>query len=135
MHRRRIPLVIAITLLLGAATVAGSFTGSGKNKIFHSFGDPYPRIVHQVFYYVQKRYVEPDRVSPRNLLEGALEALEDRYPEVLTDVAPDGKAVTVRVDEAAKTFDLGPVTGFSRAADLLNTVLRFVDARLGDEVE
>ncbi len=135
MHRRRISLVIAIALLLGAATLAGSFTGGGKKKIFHSFGDPYPRIVHQVFYYVQKRYVEPDRVSPRDLLEGALEALEDRYPEVLTDLSPDGKAVTVRVDEAAKTFDLGAVSGFSRAADLLNTVLRFVETRLGDEVE
>lgn len=135
MHRKRIPLVIAIALLLGAATLAASFTGSGKKKLFHSFGDPYPRIVHQVFYYVQKRYVEPDRVAPRDLLEGALEALEDRYPEVLTDLSPDGKAVTVRVDEAAKTFDLGRVTGFNRAADLLNTVLRFVNGRLGDEVE
>ncbi|MBE0617208.1 MAG: PDZ domain-containing protein, partial [Proteobacteria bacterium] len=107
---------------------------SGTN-LFHSLGDPFPRIVNQVFYHVEKKYVEPERASPRKLVEGALRALETQYPEVLVDIDEARGTAQVRVDEVFKDFDLAPAERFSTAADVLNTVLAFVAGNLGADVE
>ncbi len=134
-HNRLLTGVVAALLVLGTAGLAVSFPGSKPGGLFHGFGDPYPRIVRQVFYYVQKKYVDPERADPRRLLQGAFEALENQYPEVLVELSADGGTATVQVDEEVKTFDLTGVTSLTKAADVLNTVLRFVSARLGDEVD
>ncbi len=132
MRRKLTYLVLAATLL--ATGIAVAFPGKA-GSLFSSFGDPYPRIVHQVFYYVEKKYVEPERAEPRKLLEGALKALETQYPQVLVDLDADTGTAVVRVDEDSKTFDLKPAKGMSQAADVLNTVLGFVSTHLGEDVE
>ncbi len=130
---------LALSGLLAAILIAGlvqAFPGSnGSNNVFHSLGDPFPRVVHQVFYHVEKKYVEPERASPRALVEGALRALETQYPEVLVDIDEPKGTARVRVDEADKSFDLTPANRFSTAADVLNTVLAFVSNNLGADVE
>ena len=134
-HKRLLTGMVAAFLAVGLAGLAVSFQGAKPGGLFHGFGDPYPRIVRQVFYYVQKKYVDPERAEPRKLLQGAFEALENQYPEVLIELSADGGTATVQVDEERKTFDLTGVTNLTKVADVLNTVLRFVSARLGDEVE
>ncbi|HSH68404.1 MAG TPA: S41 family peptidase, partial [Deferrisomatales bacterium] len=122
--------------LLAALTVGGlvqAFPGSGGKSLVPSLGDTYQQITHQVFWYVQKKYVEPERAEPRGMLKGALQALETQYPEVLVEI--DGERATVRVDEVSQTFDLKRSDRFSAAAELLNEVLGFVQAQLGDEVD
>ncbi|MHB8763815.1 MAG: MXAN_5808 family serine peptidase [Deferrisomatales bacterium] len=132
MHRK-------ITLaLVGAVALVGlvrAFPGSEPSGSVSSFGDPYPRIVNQVFYHVEKKYVEPERASPRKLVEGALRALETQYPQVLVDIPEGGRTARVRVDEAERTFDLGPADRFGTAGDVLNTVLQFTANHLAPDVE
>lgn len=129
------PVVILLVLALAAGGLVQAFPGGEKNGLFHSLGDPYPRIVHQVFYHVEKKYVVPERASPRKLVEGALRALETQYPQVIVDLSEAKPTATVRVDTVDKTFDLTPAERFSAAADVLNTVLSFVSANLGGDVE
>lgn len=122
--------------LLAALAVGGlvqAVSGFGGKSLVHSLGDTYQQITHQVFWYVQKKYVEPERAEPRGMLQGALQALETQYPEVLVEVV--GDRATVRVDEVSQAFDLKRADRFSAAAELLNEVLGFVHAQLGDEVD
>ncbi|RMG97359.1 MAG: PDZ domain-containing protein, partial [Candidatus Dadabacteria bacterium] len=123
-----------VAFLVAAAWLPMPRPCHGATGFFHRFGDPYPRIVQQVFYYVEKKYVEPERASPRALLDGAFEALENQYPEVLVEPAGDGR-VRIRVDRAEKTFDLSQAVDYRKAGDLLATALRFVHQNLGEEVE
>lgn len=132
---RRNAILAVLLVCLSAGGLVQAFSGMERGGLFHAFGDPYPRIVHQVFSHVEKKYVEPERAQPRKLLEGALQALENQYPAVLVDLDEAGSQARVQVDEAVKTFDLAGTDRFTRAADVLNTVLEFVDANLGGEVE
>ncbi|GAB4248984.1 MAG: hypothetical protein Kow0054_05410 [Deferrisoma sp.] len=127
-------LIPILAVLVTAAWICFPRQALGATGFFHRLGDPYPRIVQQVFYYVEKKYVEPERASPRALLDGAFEALENQYPEVLVEPAGDGR-VRIRVDRAEKTFDLTQAREYRKAADILATALRFVHQNLGDEVE
>ncbi len=129
------PVGILLVLVLALGGLVQAFPGGEKNGLFHSLGDPYPRIVHQVFYHVEKKYVAPERASPRKLVEGALRALETQYPQVIVDLHEEKGTAMVRVDTVGKTFDLNPADRFSSAADVLNTVLTFVSANLGGDVE
>ncbi len=129
------PVGVLLILVLALGGLVQAFPGGEKNGLFHSLGDPYPRIVHQVFYHVEKKYVAPERASPRKLVEGALRALETQYPQVIVDLHEEKGTATVRVDTVEKTFDLKPADRFSSAADVLNTVLTFVSANLGGDVE
>ncbi|MFU8855772.1 MAG: MXAN_5808 family serine peptidase [Deferrisomatales bacterium] len=135
--QRKLPLfALALAVLLfGLVQAFPGSTGSSGPAAFHSIGDPFPRIVHQVFYHVEKKYVAPERASPRGLVEGALRALETQYPEVLVDFDEAAGAARVRVDEAERTFDLSPAARFSVAADVLNTALPFVSTHLGPGVD
>ncbi|MEW6488470.1 MAG: MXAN_5808 family serine peptidase [Thermodesulfobacteriota bacterium] len=132
--RRKISLVTLIAALVVFGLIT-AFSGSTATAPFHSLGDPFPRVIHQVFYHVEKKYVEPERASPRKLVEGALRALETQYPEVLVDIDEAKSTARVRVDAVERTFDLAPASRFSAAADVLNTVLTFVSANLGTAVE
>lgn len=129
---------ISLATLIAALAVFGlltAFSGSSATAPFHSLGDPFPRVIHQVFYHVEKKYVEPERASPRKLVEGALRALETQYPEVLVDIDEAKGTARVRVDAVERTFDLAPAGRFSAAADVLHTVLTFVSANLSTAVE
>lgn len=132
--QRKLSLVglVAALAVFGLVT---AFSGSNATAPFHSLGDPFPRVIHQVFYHVEKKYVEPERASPRKLVEGALRALETQYPEVLVDIDEGKNTARVRVDAVERRFDLAPASRFSAAADVLNTVLTFVSANLGTSVE
>ncbi len=127
-------LVLAVAVFGLVQAFPGSSGPNGPNAV-QPPGDPLPRIVHQVFYHVEKKYVEPERASPRGLVEGALRALETQYPEVLVDIDEAKGTARVRVDAEERTFDLAPAVRFSAAADVLNTVLPFVSAHLRPGVD
>jgi len=133
-RRDRTAALISLFALLCLAAAALPLRAPAATGFFHRFGDPYPRIVQQVFYYVEKKYVEPERASPRALVDGALEALENQYPEVLVEPAGADR-VRVQAGGAEKTFDLSRADVYRKAAEVLTTVLRFVYQNLGEEVE
>lgn len=134
MNRKLYFSLLVVGALFGGLVQA--FQGAGGANFLHAFKDPYPRIVNQVFYHIEKKYVEPERASPRKMLEGAFAALETSYPEIVVNLSEDGGSARVRVDEIEKTFSLASASDdFSKAADALNTVLAFIEANLHSEVE
>lgn len=123
---------LALTLVFLLLGVAHAFPSDDGIR---AGSDAYSRVVHQVFYHVEKKYVEPGRASPKGLLKGAFKALETQYPQVLVNVDEGKGEASVRVDDVEKRFDLLPANRFSGAADVLNVVLSFVSLRLSEDVE
>jgi carboxyl-terminal processing protease len=97
-------------------------------RVFHAVGDPYPRITHQVFAYIEGRYVDPERAEPAKIIEGAFKALETSFPPVIID--RDSKTANVNVAGKVKEVDISQATTMLGAAQALNEVLDFVAAEL-----
>ncbi|GAB4268990.1 MAG: hypothetical protein Kow0092_22890 [Deferrisomatales bacterium] len=128
-------------VLVGVVLLAAGLVQAYPGMSWRSSDNPYPKIVDQVFYHVDRFYVEPERANPRKLVDGALSALETQYPAILVHYEGGARA-RIQVDEAEKVFDLGPLeaepnhrAAMGRAATVLKTVLAFVEANLKDEVE
>lgn len=130
MFKRVLPTV-AILLL---AVCAHSFQG-GMKKMYHMFGDPYPRVVLQAFAYMDKQYVDPSRVDPEKILKGAFKGLETRFPPVIIDTDAKAGVAVVRVADKQKEVPLGSPVNATEAAKPLNEVASFVADELKGKEE
>lgn len=124
---RRLAIVLAALVI---AICAYGFDGGKTGRMFHMFGDPYPRVVQQAFAWIDRQYVEPARASPDKLLEGAFKGLETRFPPVIIDTDDGSGFALVRVGEDSKQVSLSSVESLSSAATALNEVLVFVAEKL-----
>jgi len=89
----------------------------------------------QAFMYIDAFYVDPKRVKPITLLESAFRAVESQFPEVIVDPAEDRKSVTVRARGFEQSFDLSVLEGSADIARVIDQIVDFIAARLGDDVE
>ena len=121
----------AILLLL----LSGSATGfpSGEKHSSRIFSPP--SLTHQIFQYVDWKYVDPGRARPDNLLEGAFKHLETRYPEILIERDREKGAVTVKVDEKERLFTLARDPTFSEAATVIEEVLAFAGPLVKEDTD
>ncbi|PLX40400.1 MAG: hypothetical protein C0608_09205 [Deltaproteobacteria bacterium] len=124
-------LILALTITFAVQSTAFSQTGMARS--FHAMGDPYPRITHQVFAYIEGRYVDPDRAEAKTLLEGAFRALETRFPPVL--INERGTKADVIVGADSKEVDTEEGKTMLGAAKVLNDVLSFVSEKLAEEAK
>ncbi|MBI5444695.1 MAG: PDZ domain-containing protein [Deltaproteobacteria bacterium] len=134
MFRKASPSRIVVLHLL---LVLGLFWGPGTlgaAEIFHG-ADPYAKLTGQVFQNVEKRYVDPSRAVPKNLLKGAFKALEAQNPQVLINIDETRNEAVVRVDDSEKRFDLAPAGRMAGAGEVLNGILSYVAARIPEEAD
>jgi carboxyl-terminal processing protease len=122
-------------VLLGAALLL--FPGSPGHGFPSKAGRFFapPSVTHQVFQYVEWKYVDLDRAQPGSLLDGALKDLETRYPRILIDKDEGAGELVVRVDKERSTFGLKETMTHNEAATLLEEVLVFVTPLLKDETD
>ena len=125
-------LFLGAALLLLLSGSATGFPGSGNGKRPSRIFSP-PSLTHQIFQYVDWKYVDPGRARPDNLLKGAFKHLETRYPEILIERDKEGGSVTVKVDEKEKSFTLVQDPTFSEAATVIEEVLAFASPLLKDD--
>ncbi|MFC1657105.1 S41 family peptidase [Candidatus Moduliflexota bacterium] len=119
----------ALAILLLSSSVALAFPNRG-GRLFTP-----PSLTHQVFQYVEWKYVDPERSLPDNLIDGAFKSLETRYPEILIERDPDRGEIVVRVDEKAARFPLAPDPKYGDAATVIEDTLAFASPLLKDEVD
>jgi carboxyl-terminal processing protease len=75
---------------------------------------------------VQRDYIERKRIVPRQMLEGALDQIQRKIPEILTTF-DDNKAVTVTVEIASKRFSIGGLKSLGDLRDKMQEILSFID--------
>jgi carboxyl-terminal processing protease len=124
--RARWPLTAALALAL-LPLLGLSAQGFPQNS--GSYFSP-PSLTHQVFRYVDWKYVDAERARPENLLRGAFKSLETRYPEILIDWDEDTGDLTVSVDEEKRRFTTEEELSTTASATLLEDILAFVSPRL-----
>lgn len=113
-----------------AGLPAESFPTGSRSSFFTP-----PSLTHQVFQYVDWKYVDPERSEPSDLLRGALMDLEKRYPAVLIDWEPGSDTVIAKVDEKSTSIPVPVELGYSAAAEAIESVLAFVAPLIDHDVD
>ncbi len=85
------------------------------------------RLVGVVCSYLNRLYVEPDRIKPKEMLRESLIWLERLIPEVRVDINDEAEEIKISVDELSKTIDFSRVRRLSDLYIILNDALHFIN--------
>ncbi|HHT9127937.1 MAG TPA: hypothetical protein ACFYEE_04160, partial [Candidatus Wujingus californicus] len=95
---------------------------NGKDDINYKFR--LPGIVNS---YVNRLYVDPERIKTIEMLKESLAWEERIIPEVLTDFAENTNTQTVTVDDVVKTYDLSRIKRSKDMVEILQDALTFIN--------
>jgi carboxyl-terminal processing protease len=94
------------------------------------------RAVNATLDHIRKKYVEPERVDPRQMFLGALDMIQKRVAQVIVSHEKGASNVTVRVEDEEQQFRVDNVQGHWDVAARLREVFAFMQKKLRDtEVE
>ncbi|GAX61745.1 periplasmic protease [Candidatus Scalindua japonica] len=93
------------------------------------------RLVGIVCSYVNRFYVEPDRIKPKEMLKESLSWLERIIPEVRVNVDDKTEKIEVLVDEASKVVDFSKIHRLGELYNTLTDVLYFVNDNKHHEIK
>jgi len=77
--------------------------------------------------YVNRLYVDPERIKTVEMLKEALSWEERIIPEVLTDFTESANTQTVTVDDISKTYDLSKIRRSKDMVEILQDSLTFIN--------
>ncbi|MHC4138936.1 MAG: MXAN_5808 family serine peptidase [Planctomycetota bacterium] len=93
------------------------------------------RLVGIVCSYINRFYVEPDRIKPKEMLKASLAWLERIIPEVQVNVNDKLDKIEILVDDASKVINFSKVRRLNELYNTLNDVLHFVNDNKHHEIE
>ncbi len=93
------------------------------------------RTVGIVCSYINRFYVEPDRIKPKEMLKDALSRLERVVPEVQVNVNEEAEEIEILVDQVSKKVDISRIRSLGELYKTLNSALRFVNNNKHDEIK
>ncbi len=85
------------------------------------------RLVGVVCSYINRFYVEPDRIKPKEMLKESLSWLERIIPEVQVNVDEKSEEIEILVDESSKVIDISKVRRLGELYNTVKDVLYFVN--------
>jgi hypothetical protein len=90
--------------------------------------DPdYPALFQDLSHYLNRYYLDLDRISPRNLIEKAFAAMENAVDEIYVENSdPQNPVLVLHVDGHAESFNVSTVTSLETAVNMLERVFVFV---------
>ncbi|MCB9797844.1 MAG: PDZ domain-containing protein [Alphaproteobacteria bacterium] len=92
------------------------------------------KLLHRTIYFVDDKYVEPERINPELMFDSALDAVERRVPEVLFRREPGSHQLHVSVGDHVTALELPEITSTREMVDQLERVAAVLQHRLSDEV-
>ena len=141
MYKKKYLYILAIffcaSILVTFLAISNS---SSLNKNFNEAVNPEKeeykfRLVGIVCSYVNRFYVEPDRIKPKEMLKESLSWLERIIPEVQVSVNDKTEKIEILVDEASKVVDFSKVRRLGELYNTLNEVLHFVNDNKHHEIK
>ncbi len=93
------------------------------------------RLVGIVCSYINRFYVEPDRIKPKEMLKASLSWIERIIPEVQVNVNDRSDTIEILVDDASKVINFSKVRRLSELYNTLNDALHFVNDNIHHEIE
>lgn len=130
LHSLRYLLPILIVVIVAGLTAAKQ-QSSAKKPPYELSNARYVAVTLEA---IQKNYLDRERIDPKQMLEGALERVEIKVPEVLAQFE-DNRAVMMTVDVASKRFPLRDIDSLGGLKNTLQEVLAFIDQHYSGDVE
>jgi carboxyl-terminal processing protease len=145
---RRIERIAKVFILVGALSLSGFLAHQfGAGGLWHGFNTALAtskpgkersydltrlEAVNETLKYIRDRYVDPDRVKPKEMLLSALNFIQRDVAQVI--VLPNGEkgTVTLRVDTHEKKLRIDNVLGPWDVAAKLREVFAFLQQHLKD---
>lgn len=93
------------------------------------------RLVGIVCSYINRFYVEPERIKPKEMLKEALLWLERVVPEVQVNIHKSTEEIEILVDQVSRKVDISGIRRLGELYNTLNDVLRFVNDNKHDEIK
>lgn len=93
------------------------------------------RLVGIVCSYLNRFYVEPDRVKPKEMLIESLSWLERIIPEVQVNVNDELEEMEILVDKTSKIIDTSRIRQLGELYNTLNDAMRFVNENKYHEIK
>lgn len=93
------------------------------------------RLVGIVCSYLNRFYVEPDRIKPKEMLIESLSWLERIIPEVQVNVNDESEEIEILVDKTSKIIDISRIRQLGELYNTLNDVMRFVNENKYHEIK
>ena len=145
---RRGLALLAVVLLVGVAgqVVANASMGELEDRTLlqqaldAAFGqEGYDlaqlRLLERTRYFVEDKYVDPERFDPEAMLDDALSFVERQVPEVLFRRERDSRLLHLSVDTHTTTVELGDLRDLEDLVFELRRVAGFLEDHLGKDVD
>jgi carboxyl-terminal processing protease len=87
-------------------------------------------VMDRVILSVLEYYYDPSRIDPPKMLEAALDVVQKTVAEILVTYSPGRDALTVKVGDADKTFDIRDVTSPWGLSTAIHRIFAFLEERL-----
>ena len=84
----------------------------------------------KVINYVKENYVDPKRIKPKEMMLGALEAIEQAVPEVIIEGTPESSSVKVTVGTASRDFDLTRLDSLWKMSYNFKDIFDFIEKNM-----
>ncbi|MBM3275109.1 MAG: PDZ domain-containing protein, partial [Candidatus Sericytochromatia bacterium] len=92
------------------------------------------QVLNRAVIHIKENYVDPSRINERKMIAAAMEEVTRSVPEVLVEAESDKQGLpnrlTVRVDQAEQTFDMGNVDNLWQMSFKFKDIFRFVQENL-----
>ncbi|MBU36271.1 MAG: hypothetical protein CMG29_03580 [Candidatus Marinimicrobia bacterium] len=125
------PLIVIFFAISHSSSLNKNFNEEvNQAKEEHKF-----RLVGIVCSYLNRFYVEPDRIKPKEMLTESLSWLEKIIPEVQVNVNDESKKVEILVDKTSKIINISRIRRLGELYNTLNDVLHFVNENKYHEIE
>ena len=95
----------------------------------------YLELLERDLFLVEDRYVEPDRLDPETMFDGALDAVERSLSQVLFVRQPAGRRLQVMVGSYSTTLLLEPIDDLDDVLSELRRVAMVLDQHLDADVD
>jgi carboxyl-terminal processing protease len=93
------------------------------------------RLLDRVRYFVEDKYVDPQRIDPGAMFDAALKVVERNNAGVLFRREPQGKLLHVAVDTFSTTLELPPIDRLNIMSTQLSRVAEILDVHLPADVK
>ncbi len=88
------------------------------------------RVMAKVLNYVKENYVDPHRVHPKEMMIGALEAVERTVPDVMVEGTAESTNIKVNVGGNVREFDLGKVDSLWKLSYNFKDIFDFISKNM-----
>src|SRR5690606_20846394 len=128
------PAAVDIISLHDALPISAHAVVSGEAEVPYDLTQL--RAVNATLDHIRKKYVEPERVDPRQMFLGALDMIQLTVPQVIVSHEKNAATVTMRVLDQEQSFRVDNVQGHWDVSARLREVFVFLQKHLkGKEVK